>query len=160
MLLEVDMHPFFVIFVCVCKTHASFFFCHHSCDVCVFWTCDCTQFLFCFMSQLFQQMHGLLVGVMGGEGRRISRTGKSTGASACRCALQHAIYSWQSWSAGELTSPQNSAPTREAGMCLGTLRALDFLRHLKGFRILQPEGFLEILEAGWQHTGIDTWSFS
>jgi hypothetical protein len=32
--------------------------------------------------------------------------------------------------------------------------------HLTGFRILQAEGFLEILEAGWQHTGIDTWSFS
>ncbi len=36
MMLEVDMHAFFVIFVCMyvcmCKIHASFFFCHHSCD--------------------------------------------------------------------------------------------------------------------------------
>jgi hypothetical protein len=45
-------------------------------------------------------------------------------------------------------------------MCLGALRVSEFFRHLKGFRILQPEGFLEILEAGWQHTGIDTRSFS
>jgi hypothetical protein len=42
-------------------------------------------------------------------------------------------------------------------MCLGSLRVLDFLMHLKGFRILQAEGFLEILEAGWQHTGIILW---
>jgi hypothetical protein len=45
---------------------------------------------------------------------------------------------------------------KEASMCLKTLRVLDFLMHLKGFRILQAEGFLEILEASWQHTGIDT----
>jgi hypothetical protein len=96
----------------------------------------------------------------GGEGCRISGTRKSIGASACRCTLQHAIHSRQSWSAGELTSPQNAAPTREAGMCLGPLRVLDFFRHLKGFRILRAEGFSEILEAGWQHTGIGTWSFS
>ncbi len=60
------MHPFFVIFVCmyVCARHMH----HSSSDVCAFWTCDCTQFLFCFMSQLFQHTHGLLVGVMGREG--------------------------------------------------------------------------------------------
>jgi hypothetical protein len=41
-------------------------------------------------------------------------------------------------------------------MCLGALRVLDFFRHLKVFEILRAEGFSEILEAGWQHIGIDT----
>jgi hypothetical protein len=52
----------------------------------------------------------------GGEGCTMSGAGKGTGTSTCTHTFQHAIYSRQSWSTGELASSHNAAPMREAGM--------------------------------------------
>jgi len=58
----------------------------------------------------------------GGEGCTMCGAGKGTGTSTCTHTFQHAIYSWQSWSTGELSSSHNAAPMREAGMLgFGTL---------------------------------------
>ncbi len=107
MLLEVDMHPFFVIFVCmyVCATHM-----HHSSSVIILVMCVHSRHVI-VLSFASVSCDNVLANAwfacgsdgrrgisltgddQGGEGCRISGTRKSTGASACRCALQHAIHS-------------------------------------------------------------------